>query len=273
MSNKSNNAVKQAAEASVKNELSTQINAELPHGFEEITNDSLTIPFLNIVQDLTPLYKQQENRPDGIRTGMIFDTVSQELFPRVTVVPVMFSRRFLEWKPRLAGGGLVAVHTELPSDAVRGEKGFERPNGNLVNDTRQHYVLYNAGDGLWNMALLSLKSTGIKISQQWLTQMGRCREPILDKDGSAVIDTETGEPAFRRQHMYERQYELFTQLKTKNQDSWYTWSVKLLPKKTGGGVLREAVAFYKLLQSQKINLQETYSQDKEEVSDFYEVAY
>lgn len=272
MSKKSVQATKQVAENAIKQEISLQAHIEPAHGFEEITSDSLTIPFLNIVQDLTPLYKQ-ENRPEGIKTGMIYDSVSQELFTRITVIPVSFNRRYIEWKPRTAGGGFVAIHEQCPPDARRIDNRVERANGNTIMDTRQHYVLYRDNNNLWNMALISLRSTGIQTSQQWLTQMGRCREPILNTDGQPLIDKETGEPAYRQQHMYERKYELFTQLKHKNNNSWFAWGIKLLPEKVAGNAFREAEAFYKMLQAHRINLQETYAQDSAANTEHDDVAY
>lgn len=255
MTKVSKKVASQQVETAVKHEISMHVEPELVHGFEEMTSDSFTIPFLNIVQSLTPIY-QQENKSADIKLGAIYDSVSQEAYQKIRVIPVLFRRKWIEWKPRELGGGFVAIHNDCPKEAVRGDKGLVLPNGNKVNDTRQHYVLYQDHAGLFNAALISMKSTGIVTSQTWCTQMGRCREMITGDKG--IITS-------RRQHMYERYYELSTMLRRKNADQWYAWNVKLLTEKVEGDFLKEAQAFYSLLaHTNKLDVKQSYTQAEEE---------
>lgn len=251
LSEESAKIAKKSVEAAVKKEISTHVEPELAHGFEEMTSDSFTIPFLNIVQSLTPIY-QNENKSADIKLGAIYDSVSQEAYQKIKVIPVHYQRRWIEWKPRELGGGFVAIHVDCPKDAVRGEKGLVLPNGNKINDTRQHYVLYQDHSGLYNAALISMKSTAIVLSQTWCTQMQRCREMITGENGLVVS---------RRQSTYERQYELTTVLKRKNADQWYAWNIRLLTEKVDGAALREAKEFYDILtKTSKVDVQQSYAQ-------------
>lgn len=246
------------AVAAIKREVRTHIEPEIVYGFENVDSESVAIPFLNIVQSLSPIYKDEDKDP-AVRLGVIYDTVTKELYTRVKIVPVAYNRKFIEWKPRESGGGFVAIHDELPGNVERiGSKNI-LPNGNTISDTRQHYVLYQEHSGLWNMALLSLKSTGIAVSKQWMTLMGRCREPLFDEQGVAIIDEETGEPAYRRQHSYERQYELYTRIERKNNNDYYVFCMRLLPEKTKGSALREAVSFSRLVQNKKVDIVDGYA--------------
>lgn len=231
------------------------------HGFEEMTPESFTVPFLCIAQSMTPALKEK-SRDSLLKEGDIFDSASLEVFQKVRVIPVFFRRRFLEWKPRTMGGGFAGMHVECPPNATRGEKGLVLPNGNVVNDTRQHYVLYEDSNGAWVPALITFKSTGIKVSQTWCLQMARARD-IVKKEGM--------EPVFKRVNMYERMYELTTKLRHDKGYSWYEFVVRVLQDKPCLFALQEAKNFYSSLKLEKVNITESYSQeyacdDSEEVS-------
>lgn len=93
-------------------------------GFENQTQNDLTVPFLDILQPLSP--QVAEDGIAGAKPGMIFNTVTDELFAAntgVLFVPVLTTRMFVEWIPRDKGGGLVGRHQ--PGDEVV-KKGIER---------------------------------------------------------------------------------------------------------------------------------------------------
>lgn len=247
-------ALKKSVEETVTKEVATQIESEIPHGFEDMTSESFTIPFLNIVQDLSAIYKQ-ENKDPSIKLGMIYDNVSGEVFSRVKVIPVSYQRKWVEWKPRKQGGGFAGIHDECPEGAVRGEKGLELPNGNTVNDTRQHYVLYQDSLGIYNPAVIAMKSTQISASQAWATMMNRRRTQTVNEDGSVVT---------RRLHMYETQYELFSVMKPKNGATFYGWVIKLVPDPVSRVALEEAKSFYNLLKkTDRVDIKNSYTQADE----------
>lgn len=147
-------------------------------GFEEVDSESLAIPRLVILQQLSP---QVEER-DDLKAGMIYDTILEVGYDGtegIRVVPVLYQRRMIEWQPREQGGGFVAEH--LPEQAPQGERDgaiWRLPNGNELHDTRQHFVLYETADG-WAPALISMTSTQIKKSKRWLTMMKLARAPMF----------------------------------------------------------------------------------------------
>lgn len=88
-------------------------------GSEEVTIQDVTIPRLSIIQDLSPQRKKnQAEYIEGAEEGMLFNTVTNELFTSsVLFVPVYFRLEWLVWKNRDAGGGLQGVFA-TQEDAV-----------------------------------------------------------------------------------------------------------------------------------------------------------
>ncbi len=106
-------------------------------GREDLTQEDYTLPFLQILQDLSPTVKTGENE-----SGQIFQSASKEVFDGadgITFVPVKVSREYIEWIPRKRGGGLVGRHT--PSSAVVAAAKKQRQE--LGHQWNEYYV----GDG------------------------------------------------------------------------------------------------------------------------------
>lgn len=80
-------------------------------GSEEVTIKDITIPRLSMIQDLSPQRKTNKAEYiDGAEEGMLFNTVTNELYPEsVLFVPVYFRSEWLVWKHRDSGGGLQGV--------------------------------------------------------------------------------------------------------------------------------------------------------------------
>lgn len=82
-------------------------------GFEGQTNEDATIPYLLILQALSPQISKPAQKIPGAELGMLMNSVSKELYDGtkgVIIQPCATSHRYLEWKPRKEGGGLVAQY-------------------------------------------------------------------------------------------------------------------------------------------------------------------
>ena len=139
-------------------------------GFEGVNQDTVAIPFLRILQDLSPQMKKQKAEfiPEA-EAGMLFNNVSETLYESpVRFVVGKFERYYVEWKPNR--GGFVASH--LPEDIenperaqqlMRDEKNrlVDPRTGNLFMDTYTYYILLpdymEAG-----VRILALSSTQLK---------------------------------------------------------------------------------------------------------------
>jgi hypothetical protein len=114
-------------------------------GTEDTNSADIAIPFLRVIQALSPQIDAQEpGFIQGAKKGQIFNTASNDLYDTVTVIPCYYHTQYIEWKPRTAGGGLVAIHKDESCllDAKRNDKGKDTlPNGNEIVRTATFYAL------------------------------------------------------------------------------------------------------------------------------------
>lgn len=121
-------------------------------GFEGVTTEDLSIPFLTVLQALSPEVQPGDERVQGAEAGMLFNTVTRELFdPKegICFQPVCTQHLYMEWRPRNQGGGLVARHSvdsevvakaQAAAKAANAEFGkLKTASGNDLIETR--YVL------------------------------------------------------------------------------------------------------------------------------------
>lgn len=188
------------------------ISEDAGKGLEEVTMDCCAIPMISILQPQSDPLKQ-DVVPEHIKEGLIYDSITQQTYNELYVIPVYFERRFIEWIPRDLGGGLVNVHLkEVPGVNDKSGK-IILENKNEVVDTRIHYVLV-LRDGVPTPAMMSLYGTNVKVSKNWIAQMRNLKKQILRADGSVATVTE---PTF------SRIYKLTVEKHINNKGKWYTW--------------------------------------------------
>lgn len=154
-------------------------------GFEEADKDSYAIPFLRILQSNSP--QVDEAGPayiDGAKPGMFFNTVTGKLYEReVSVIPIHYTRDFVEWKPNREG--FVQSHGNDPTVLDRVVRVDDKnnsilDNGNIIQDARNHFVLL-ADNIEAGPVIFSLSSTGIRHSKKWMSLMNALRIPGSSK--------------------------------------------------------------------------------------------
>ena len=86
-------------------------------GLEETTTEDFAIPFIRVLQPLSPqLQKQQGGYVEGASAGDLFNTVTGEFYDGekgISVVPCAYSKKYIEWIPREKGGGLVNANHDI----------------------------------------------------------------------------------------------------------------------------------------------------------------
>ena len=209
-------AVKQNANVAVLNDM---FAAEAGAGFEEASAASYAIPFLQVLQSGSPQCKKSDGAYiKGAEEGMLFNTVTKEVISGETgvlLIPCHYTHRFNEWKDRDAGGGYVGEHMpgEQPS-TTKDEKGRDKlANGNNLVDTRNHYVLIVKDDGSYEPALLTLSSTQLKKSRQWMSVMNG----IKMRRGEELVTAP----------MMSRMYRLTTVPESNDKGSWFGVKLEL----------------------------------------------
>ena len=168
----------------VASELDKMLEADAGVGLENITTEDMQIPFIRIIQALSPqLQKDDPLYIKGAEQGDIFNTVSQEVFKQdegVIVVPAFFEKKFLEFQLRSSGGGFVR---ELAADdkdiTMTSREGTIEllPNGNELVRTHQHLVIAQSADGTIAPSVLDMKKTQLKVSRRWNTLKNSARLP------------------------------------------------------------------------------------------------
>jgi hypothetical protein len=149
--------------------------ADAGMGFENTDADSFAVPFLSILQKMSP-----QCDPDsgayikGAKPGDFFNSVTGEVYgDTVQVVPAHFVRLFVEWVPRDQGGGFRGSHKpddDIVRKATRNDRGkFLLSNGNELMDTRYHFALMIRDGGAFVPVLIAFTSTQIKKSRAWLS--------------------------------------------------------------------------------------------------------
>jgi hypothetical protein len=160
-------------------------------GMEGTTRESFAIPFLSILQKLSPECDEESSayRPD-VKSGMFINSVTKEVFDGrtgVTFIPCAYRRVFLRWAPRGAEGAGFKGEIAPEQIAEMRQKGeivelegklfAPLPDGSVnpkrcdrFADTRNHYVIFvNKQTGAYSQALISLTSTQIKKSKQLMS--------------------------------------------------------------------------------------------------------
>ena len=160
--------------------------ADVGRGLEKVSSDDMTIPRLAIIQSGSPQRKKKDDKYiDEADEGMVFNTVSNALYKDTFyVVPCEFEKLFIEWVPRESGGGLVTMYnTSNKPQAKKEENGrrFLLENGNQLVDTAQHYVMVIGKDGSYEPAVMSMSSSLLTVSRNWVTRMKLQRENVNGK--------------------------------------------------------------------------------------------
>lgn len=169
---------KATTEVAVKEETNTALAvmaadfaADAGLGMEGADKSSFAIPFLSILQGLSP----QLETVDGAKPGLFINSITNEVFKEVLVIPCAFQRRFLRWAPRSEGGGYkgeynpVDIETGKIAGVSTNAEGRLMLENDELKDTRNHFVLMQTESGAWTGALLSLSSTQIKKSKRWMS--------------------------------------------------------------------------------------------------------
>jgi hypothetical protein len=211
------NALAEADAFELAADLADLASEDAGRGSENVTSNDISIPYISILQALSP--QVQEGTPEfimGAKAGHFFQNVNLYTYDGKTgveVVPCAYDRKIIEWVPRDAGGGLVAVHdinTPLMQEARPNDKGVPTlPNGHNLIDTSTHYVLYKNPFGIWEPAVISMKSSAQKKSRLWNSLIAQQLIPGTDR------------PAPRWLFVWR----LTTVLEQKDNNRWYNFEI------------------------------------------------
>lgn len=188
----------------------------------ERTTEDFAIPYLNIIGDTSPqIDKEDSEYISGAEAGMIFNNVTNKVYKEITVLPVYYRRRYVEWAERGEGPG-APVNIFTPSQfeqmkregkVVRAEDNKERVVGGdtYIENTAEHYVIVIEPDGMWSKAIIKMKSTQLKKSRTWNSIMSNQRRV----DGDEVYQPKD----------FARSYTLKTIREKNDKGKWFGWVI------------------------------------------------
>lgn len=159
--------------------------ADAGTGFEKTNSDDYIIPFVKLLQKMSPEVDPDHSaHVEGAKAGMFLDTGTGEVLESVEFIPCFYHRTIVEWKDRDSGGGFVTQHDPgYEQQFSRDESGrWVTPNGTYLADTRYFFGLRVKGPGETTAAVISFTSTQIKKSRTWLTRMQSLK--FTKKDGT-----------------------------------------------------------------------------------------
>jgi hypothetical protein len=227
------------------NEVTEKKSAPLPANmFEEdaakglgaIGQDDLALPFLKILGQLSPEVNKRDGKyVEGAEPGMIFNSVSGELYDGVKgldVIPAFYKLEYIEWKDRGDGPGAPVAIYDSSSDIMSKTKADANykdrlPNGNYIEKTASHFVIIT-GDSPAT-ALISMKSTQLKISRKWNSMMSGIK--LKGKNGLYT-------PA-----SFSHIYKLKTTQMSNDKGTWFGWEVSKVGPITDASIYQQAKTF------------------------------
>ena len=205
-------------------------------GLGAIGQEDLALPFLKILGQLSPEVNKRDGKyVEGAEPGMIYNSVSGELYDGVKgidVIPCFYKLEYIEWKDRGEGlGAPVAIYdssSDIMSKTTPDANYKDRlPNGNYIEKTASHFVIV-AGDSP-STALISMKSTQLKISRKWNSMMSG----IKMKGANGMFT-----PA-----SFSHIYKLKTTQMSNDKGTWFGWEVSKVGPVTDKGLYDQAKSF------------------------------
>ena len=186
-------------------------------GASNMTTDDFQMPFLRVLGQLSPQVNEHDaSYVEGAKPGMIFQTASKTLTDGkkgLLVLPCYYKREYIEWTDRGQGTSAPvathAVNSGVIEQAKRGSDWKDRlPNGNYLENTASYFVM----DEHHNQALMTMKSTQLKVSRTWNSMMNSIK--LEGKNGLFT-------PA-----SYSHMYRLKSVQQSNDKGTWFGWSIE-----------------------------------------------
>ena len=215
---------------------SSMFEEDAAKGLGKIGQEDLALPFLKILGQLSPEVNKRDGKyVEGAEPGMIFNSVSGELYDGVKgidVIPCFYKLEYIEWKDRGEGlGAPVNIYdssSDIMSKTTPDANYKDRlPNGNYIDKTASHFVIITGDNPA--TALISMKSTQLKISRKWNSMMSG-----IKMKGANGLFT----PA-----SFSHIYRLKTTQMSNDKGTWFGWEVSKVGPVTDQSLYGQAKSF------------------------------
>jgi len=228
-------------------------------GLGTIGQEDLALPFLKILGQLSPEVNKRDGKyVEGAEPGMIYNSVSGDLYDGVKgidVIPCFYKLEYIEWKDRGEGPGAPVAIYDSSSDIMSKTKPDANykdrlPNGNYIEKTASHFVIVS-GDSP-STALISMKSTQLKISRKWNSMMSG----IKMKGANGMFT-----PA-----SFSHIYKLKTTQMQNDKGTWFGWEVNKVGPVTDKGLYDQARSFSESISKGSVKAKHGEEKPKDQAS-------
>lgn len=190
-------------------------------GFEQMDASTMALPFLRIVQKLSPqLNRQKPEFIDGAQEGDLYNTLTNTLIEKpIGCIVLRYEHIYIEWKPNRQG--FVGYHSienakRLAVDSTKFGKWLVKGTGDgkdpaTMNILQENYVYALILEGHENDGpiVMSLSSSMLKVAKNW----NRLMTTHILPDGSKAKP-------------YYLVWSLGTEYTKKDTNDWYIPAVK-----------------------------------------------
>ena len=225
-------------------------------GLENIDKGDLALPFLKLLQSGSDETKKKHAKyVEGAEAGMFYNTVTKKLYSGekgIELIPVFYRMTYPEWAPFERREGR-PVHNDrgpgIMAKTTQNEQNKDMlDNGNQIIKTANHFVIIN-GDRP-EKALMTMKSTQLKVSRGWNSQM----------EDQFETDPNTGKavPA----PMFSRVYRLKSVENAGRNFNWHGYNIYMVRKVDNAGLYQMARDFHNSLKNSQQNAATVSGEDK-----------
>jgi len=228
-------------------ELADEIEQDAGDGLQNYTTDDLMMPFMRIIQKMSPQLDHQEPQYiEEAEYGEIINTVTNERWPAdegILVIPCSFNFKHIEWRPRKEGGGIANVFPRgdvLPHTTPDDRGRDITDEGNTLTPTQEHFVLIVGEGGTCERACIAMSSTQLKYGRKWGSLINQ--QIIQTAEGNKPAPT------------YSRIYRLKTMFESNEDGSWGSWNISLEGVIDNIELYRTAKDFAKAIEAGKVKV-------------------
>lgn len=208
--------------------------------------DEMQIPFVRLLQALSPqLNKKKAEYIDGASSGDAFNNVTGQYWDGekgITVIPCYQTTKYLEFTPREMGGGFrgeINPNNPVLQQTTRSGSKEILPNGNELVKSDQHFCLIVDEDGGFQPAVIDMKSTQLKVSRRWKTQIAM--QKVTLPDGRKVTPP-----------VFATMWKLRSVEESNDQGSWSNWAVEKVGLVEDRDLYQEARTFRKSIEAGEV---------------------
>jgi hypothetical protein len=211
-------------------------------GLENVDKGDLALPFLKLLQSGSDETKKKHAKyVEGAEAGMFYNTVTKKLYSGekgIEVIPVFYKMTYPEWAPFEKREGR-PIHNDrgpgVMSKVTQNDRNKDMlDNGNEIIKTANHFVIINGERP--EKALMTMKSTQLKVSRQWNSLM----------ENEVEVDPKSGKSL--QAPTFSRIYKL-NSVENTGSFTWHGYNVSMIKKVDDAGLYQMARDFYNSLKS------------------------